>query len=425
MVKYNNWLVKGLHKLTQFGQQMAKLYGKTSTRLSVVTASSTDSSQTLAELEVIDLFYTDGIQKSLVTTLTGINNTLPLKADLVGGLVPTNQLPSYVDDVLEYADYASFPVTGETGKIYYANDTNSSYRWTGSTYYETNSTQEFYLRSSITNSTVGDIIALDTAQKSFLRFTAATTLHSLLGITVTNLNKLVIILNKNSSNLLIKNESLTESTATNRILTGTGIDIELLPNSSIILIYDYNSTRWHIIGGTGSGGGGGSTSSVTPFNFIATAAQTTFTLPITPQVASIVFVFVNGQKETDTNYSIGGDDLIFNVGLALNDSVEGFIVNDLIPNDDSSTITIAATQNILLKDIFSTNVGCIVDFWNQNNLEMYGRFNWKDPNVYIRDLSLVEIIDTPEQVSFVDISGDMAIQNNTASSIILEFRRIK
>ena len=34
------------------------------------------------------------------------------------GLVPTSQLPSYVDDVLEYANYSSFPGTGETGKIY-------------------------------------------------------------------------------------------------------------------------------------------------------------------------------------------------------------------------------------------------------------------------------------------------------------------
>lgn len=50
------------------------------------------------------------------------------------GLIPTAQLPSYVDDVLEFADLASFPVTGETGKIYIAIDTNKSYRWSGSIY---------------------------------------------------------------------------------------------------------------------------------------------------------------------------------------------------------------------------------------------------------------------------------------------------
>jgi hypothetical protein len=50
--------------------------------------------------------------------------------------VPAAQLPSYVDDVLEFADLASFPATGETGKIYVTLDTNKTYRWTGSAYVE-------------------------------------------------------------------------------------------------------------------------------------------------------------------------------------------------------------------------------------------------------------------------------------------------
>lgn len=51
-----------------------------------------------------------------------------------GGKVPSAQLPSYVDDVLEYADYAALPATGETGKIYITQDTGASYRWTGTVY---------------------------------------------------------------------------------------------------------------------------------------------------------------------------------------------------------------------------------------------------------------------------------------------------
>jgi len=50
------------------------------------------------------------------------------------GKVPSSQLPSYVDDVLEYDTLNDFPATGETGKIYIAKDTNYSYRWSGSTY---------------------------------------------------------------------------------------------------------------------------------------------------------------------------------------------------------------------------------------------------------------------------------------------------
>ena len=62
--------------------------------------------------------------------------TLANKANLIDGKVPQSELPAYVDDVLEYADFASFPATGETGKVYIAIDTNKSYRWSGSIYVE-------------------------------------------------------------------------------------------------------------------------------------------------------------------------------------------------------------------------------------------------------------------------------------------------
>lgn len=57
-------------------------------------------------------------------------------ATLVGGTVPSAQLPSYVDDVLEFANVASLPVTGESGKIYVALNTGKIYRWSGSAYFE-------------------------------------------------------------------------------------------------------------------------------------------------------------------------------------------------------------------------------------------------------------------------------------------------
>ena len=52
------------------------------------------------------------------------------------GKVPSSQLPSYVDDVLEFNNKSSFPTTGESGKIYVAKDTNLTYRWSGSAYVE-------------------------------------------------------------------------------------------------------------------------------------------------------------------------------------------------------------------------------------------------------------------------------------------------
>lgn len=52
------------------------------------------------------------------------------------GKVPASQLPSYVDDVEEYESLSSFPTTGEDGKIYVAQDTNLTYRWSGTRYVE-------------------------------------------------------------------------------------------------------------------------------------------------------------------------------------------------------------------------------------------------------------------------------------------------
>ena len=51
-----------------------------------------------------------------------------------GGKVPVSQLPSYVDDVLEYPNNAAFPATGETGKIYVNTTDNTTWRWSGTGY---------------------------------------------------------------------------------------------------------------------------------------------------------------------------------------------------------------------------------------------------------------------------------------------------
>lgn len=68
------------------------------------------------------------------SNLKGANNGL---AELdANGKVPSAQLPSYVDDVIEYTSQSAFPTTGETGKIYIAQDTNKTYRWSGTAYVE-------------------------------------------------------------------------------------------------------------------------------------------------------------------------------------------------------------------------------------------------------------------------------------------------
>ena len=74
----------------------------------------------------------DGLATKLNTSLKGARNGL---AELDGsGKVPTSQLPSYVDDVLEYANIGALPATGSAGIIYVTLDDNKIYRWSGTAY---------------------------------------------------------------------------------------------------------------------------------------------------------------------------------------------------------------------------------------------------------------------------------------------------
>lgn len=76
----------------------------------------------------------DPTQPKDATNKQYVDNKLNTKADLVAWKVPTNQLPSYVDDVLEFDNREAFPETWEKGKIYIAINDDSQWRWTGTTY---------------------------------------------------------------------------------------------------------------------------------------------------------------------------------------------------------------------------------------------------------------------------------------------------
>ena len=148
------------------------------TQLDQKAASLTDLSvtATAAELNILDgatlttteLNYVDGVTSAIQTQIDGKLST-SLKGAASGlaeldssGLVPTSQLPSYVDDVLEYTNASSFPGTGETGKIYVALDTNDIYRWSGSAYVKVSdavspSDQATALATARTISLTGDV----------------------------------------------------------------------------------------------------------------------------------------------------------------------------------------------------------------------------------------------------------------------------
>lgn len=96
--------------------------------------------------DLVIKLYVDSLIAALIGGETTYD-TLKKIVDLIGAAngiapldeyrkIPSDYLPSYVDDILEYDNLAGFPVTGETGKIYVAKDTNLTYRWSGTAYVE-------------------------------------------------------------------------------------------------------------------------------------------------------------------------------------------------------------------------------------------------------------------------------------------------
>ena len=93
---------------------------------------------------------------AIASTGNGVLTTL----NAASGTISASVLPSYVDDVLNFANLAAFPVAGETGKIYVTEDTNKVYRWSGSVYVEISSSatagEALKLTNARTISTTGD-----------------------------------------------------------------------------------------------------------------------------------------------------------------------------------------------------------------------------------------------------------------------------
>jgi len=101
-----------------------------------------DLGEKLKDCIVTNVSY-DAVNQMLTLTINGVTTDITKIATLDGnGKVPASQLPSYVDDVEEYADFAHFPTTGEADKIYVALDTGFTYRWSGSQYVRLNTYDE-------------------------------------------------------------------------------------------------------------------------------------------------------------------------------------------------------------------------------------------------------------------------------------------
>ena len=177
--------------------------------------------------------FISGITSSNVTTALGFTPESTSNRGVANGYatldgtgkVPSAQLPSYVDDVLEYTTIATFPLTGTSGIIYVTQDTNKTYRWTGSAYVEISPSPG--TTDSLTEGTTNKYYT-DTRSRSAISFTAGSgAYNSVTGVITipTNTNQLT-----NGAGFISGNQSITitgdaagvGSTSINLTLTNSG-----------------------------------------------------------------------------------------------------------------------------------------------------------------------------------------------------------
>lgn len=103
------------------------------------------------------------------------------------------------------------------------------------------------------NSQSGSNVTLTGTTTEIVRLTNSG-LVSVAGIDSPSSGQKVVLVNKTGVNISVANDSSSALSA-NRIFTGNGSDVTLLPNASLSIIYDGSSAKWNVVGGTGSGGG--------------------------------------------------------------------------------------------------------------------------------------------------------------------------
>ena len=99
-----------------------------------------DASEKGSANGIAELDENGKVPSSQLPSDSNINSLIGAPNGIAGldanGKIPASQLPSYVDDIVEYNSSDDFPLTGESGKIYYSISENKSYRWSGSQYAE-------------------------------------------------------------------------------------------------------------------------------------------------------------------------------------------------------------------------------------------------------------------------------------------------
>lgn len=153
------------------------------------------------------------------------------------------------------------------------------------------------------------ILAMDSST-SFAKLTGstATTLHGIDSTSVAD-GQIIKIFNGSSASLIIKNQSGSAS-ASDRIITSSGVDQTVAPNNSAEFIYDTAQSRWVPSGG--SGGGATISQKNEILSGTVNGSNTAFTVSQTPLDTLAVIVYLDGIKlEYTTHYTISGTTVTF------------------------------------------------------------------------------------------------------------------
>lgn len=136
------------------------------------------------------------------------------------GIIPSAQLPSYVDDVIEVDTFSNLPGTGESGKIYIVQDTNLTYRWSGTGYVEIS--KSLALGETSSTAYPGD------------KGKATTDIVNSLSDTLVN-DVLVSQSNQDSVSLTVKSITKNSTNKSNKLLLTDGEPVLLTDGSPILL----------------------------------------------------------------------------------------------------------------------------------------------------------------------------------------------
>ena len=175
------------------------------------------------------------IASSLIGAASGV---CPLGAD---SKVSATYLPSYVDDVLEYANLAGLPASGATGVIYVTLDTNKIYRWSGSAYIEVsptagNADTATKLATARTIAMTGDVTYTSAAFDGSASVTATATLATITDSGTGTFKKVTV----NSKGLVTGTASVAQADITSLLGAGS-ISNTMLANSAVANLSNTNT----------------------------------------------------------------------------------------------------------------------------------------------------------------------------------------